>query len=79
MFWRMGNLNELADISLLFHKSIKIQDGCQNVALISYPFQKVRWILGIDKLFHPTLYDGCDYSSTPALKVYYINKRGPGI
>ena len=35
MFWRMGNLNKLIEISLLLHKGLKNQDGCQNFALFA--------------------------------------------
>ena len=36
MFWRMGNLTKLINISLLFHKGFKIQDGCQNLVLFAW-------------------------------------------
>ena len=36
-----------------------------------------RWSLGIDKLFHPTLYWACDYLSMSGLKLNHVSKRGP--
>ena len=27
---------------------------------VSYPFTNDWWIFGMDKLFHPTLYNGCN-------------------
>ena len=33
--------------------------------------------LGMDKYFHPTLYNGCKYLSIPELKLNYVSKRGP--
>ena len=35
VFRRKGNFNKLVDISLLFHKDLKIQDGCQNLMLFA--------------------------------------------
>ena len=34
-----------------------------------------RWSLGIDKAFHPTLYNGCNYLFMLGLKVIHISKR----
>ena len=31
----------------------------------------------MDKLFHPTLYNACDYLSMPGIKSIYISKMGP--
>ena len=36
-----------------------------------------RWSLGMDKLFHRTLYNGCDYISMLGLKLIHFCKRGP--
>ena len=36
-----------------------------------------RWGLGMDKLFHRTLYDGCNYLSMLGLKLIHVSKRGP--
>ena len=36
-----------------------------------------RWSLGMDTLFHPTLYDGCNYLSMLGLKLIYVSERGP--
>ena len=36
-----------------------------------------RWSLGMDKLFHPILYNGCDYISMLGLKLNHVSKRGP--
>ena len=35
-----------------------------------------RWSLGMDKLFHPTLHNGCDYISMLGLKLTHVSKRG---
>ena len=35
------------------------------------------WILGMDKWFHPTLYNGCNYLSMLGLKLNHVSKRGP--
>ena len=35
-----------------------------------------RWSLGMDKLFHPTHYNGCDYLSMLGLKLNHVRKRG---
>ena len=35
-----------------------------------------RWSLGMDKLFHPILYNGCDYISMLGLKLNHVSKRG---
>ena len=36
-----------------------------------------RWSLGMDKLFHPTLYNGCDYLSMLGLRLNHVGKSGP--
>ena len=36
-----------------------------------------RWSLPMDKLFHPTLYNGCNYLSMLGLKFNNISKRNP--
>ena len=33
--------------------------------------------LGMDKYFHPTLYNGCNYLSMMVLKLNRVSKRGP--
>ena len=40
---------------------------------------KHRWSLGMDKLFHPTLYNGRNYMSMLGLKLIHVSKKGPGI
>ena len=35
------------------------------------------WSLGMDKLFHPTVYNGCNYLSMLGLKLNQVSKRGP--
>ena len=35
-----------------------------------------RWSLGMDKLFHPTLYQACNYLSMLGLKLNHVSKRG---
>ena len=35
------------------------------------------WSLGMEKWFHPTLYNGCNYLSVLGLKLYHVRKRGP--
>ena len=35
-----------------------------------------RWSLGMDKLFHRTLYQACDYLSMLGLKLNHVSKRG---
>ena len=35
-----------------------------------------RWSLGMDKLFHPTHYNGCNYLSMLGLKSNHVSKRG---
>ena len=35
-----------------------------------------RWSLGMDKLFHPTHYNGCNYLSMLGLKLIHVSKRG---
>ena len=36
-----------------------------------------RWSLGMDKLFHPTLYNECNYLSMLGLKLNQVSKTGP--
>ena len=36
-----------------------------------------RWSLGMDKWFHPTLYNGRNYLSMLGLKLKHVSKRGP--
>ena len=36
-----------------------------------------RWSLGMDKQFHPTFYNGCNYLSMLGLKLNHVSKRGP--
>ena len=36
-----------------------------------------RWSLGMDKWFHSTLYNGCNYLSMLGLKLNHVSKRGP--
>ena len=36
-----------------------------------------RWSLGMDKLFHPTLYWACNYLSMLGLKLNHVSKRHP--
>ena len=38
-----------------------------------------RWSLGMDKTFHPTFYNGCNYLSMLGLKLNRVSKRGPGV
>ena len=35
-----------------------------------------RWSLGMDKYFHPTLYNGCNYLSMLGLKLNHVSKWG---
>ena len=35
-----------------------------------------RWSLGMDKYFHPTHYNGCNYLSMLGLKLNHVSKRG---
>ena len=35
-----------------------------------------RWSLGLDKYFHPALYDGCNYLSILELQLNHVRKRG---
>ena len=35
-----------------------------------------RWSLGMDKLFHPIHYNGCNYLSMLGLKLNHVSKRG---
>ena len=37
-----------------------------------------RWSLGMDKWFHPTLYNGCNYLSMLGLKWIQVSKGAPG-
>ena len=38
-----------------------------------------RWILGIDKQFHPIFHNECNYLSMLELKLIHVCKRGPWI
>ena len=38
---------------------------------------KHRWSSGMDKLFHPTIYNGSNYISILGLKLNHVCKRGP--
>ena len=38
-----------------------------------------RWNLGMNKLFHPTLYWGWDYFSMLVSKLIHVSKRDPGL
>ena len=42
---------------------------------ITYPFLNFNG-LGMDKQFHPILYNGCDYISMLGLKLNHVSKRG---
>ena len=35
-----------------------------------------RWSLGMDKSFHPTVHNGCNYLSILGLKLNHVSKRG---
>ena len=35
--------------------------------------------LGMDKEFHPTLYNGCNYLSMVGLDLNHVSKRGPNV
>ena len=35
-----------------------------------------RWRLRIDKLFNPTIYNGCDYLSLLELKLNHVIEKG---
>ena len=35
-----------------------------------------RWSLGMDKLFHPTSYNGCNHLSMLGLKLNHVSKMG---
>ena len=41
------------------------------------PVRCNRWSLGMDKLFHPTLYWAYNYLSMLGLKLTHVSKRGP--
>ena len=45
---------------------------------ITYPFLNFRWSLGMDKWFHTTLYNGCNYLSMLGLKLMLM-KGDPGL
>ena len=49
---------------------------------ITYPFPNFNSctvdVLGMDKLFHPTLYNGCNYLSMLGFKLIHVSKRTPG-
>ena len=36
-----------------------------------------RWSLGMDKQYHPTLYNGCNYLSMLGSKLIHVSKMGP--
>ena len=40
--------------------------------------QRLRWNLGMDKYFHPTFYNGCNYLIIFIYKLIYVNKMVPG-
>ena len=40
-------------------------------------YQLHHWSLGMDKLFHLTLYNGCNYLSMLGLKLNHTSKMGP--
>ena len=40
-------------------------------------FQSNGWSLGMDKNFHPTLHNVCNYLSVVGLKLNHIRRRGP--
>ena len=48
---------------------------------ITYPFPNFKvytfWSLGMDKDFHPTLYNGCNYLSMLGLMFIHVSKTGP--
>ena len=48
--------------------------------LITYPFDNVNglhsWSLGMDKIFHSTLCNGCNYLCVLGLKLIHNSKRG---
>ena len=47
---------------------------------ITFPFLNFkcnRWSLGMDKQFHPTFYNGCNYLSMLGLRLYHVSERGP--
>ena len=37
------------------------------------------WSLGMDKWFHPTLYNGCNYLSIQGLYLIHVGKRAQGL
>ena len=39
--------------------------------------QRCCWSLEIDKYFHPTLHNGCNYLSLLGLKLIYVSKSAP--
>ena len=57
------------------HMSSKVWDK------ITYPFLNfndcTRWGLGMDKQFHPAIYNRCNYLSMCGLKLYHVSERGP--
>ena len=64
---------------------LKTQYGFAITSIIKYGWNYVsipklercsRWSLVKDKLFHPTLYHGCNYLSMLGLKVIHVIKRG---
>ena len=45
---------------------------------ITYPLPNLNGVsLGLDKLFHPTSYNGYNYLSMLRLKLIHVSKRGP--
>ena len=43
-------------------------------------FQRLhRWSLSMDKQFHHTLYNACDYFSMPWLKLIHVSKSSPWV
>ena len=48
---------------------------------ITYPFPNIKgcnhWSLGMDKLFHRTIYNGCIFLSMLGLKLTHVSERGP--
>ena len=79
---RFGNQGPLLLIGFNFDPSMdKLLHAWQNVRwnYLSIPkLQRLyRWSLGMDMLFHPTLYNGCNYLSMPGFKLNHVNKRGP--
>ena len=52
--------------------------GIEKFSLYYFKRQRLhRWSLGMDKLFHPTLYKRCNYLSSLGFKSIRVNKMGP--